>query len=411
MSRRFSGVLWKYLLVAALAQGGNALAPQCIAPLAPLIQPELGLSKVEIGFFSSAYFIGSWFLLLVGGSLIDRFGIRKMVAAGQIFIGLCLLLMPLAITFPWAVMVMIVAGLGGGVVMPGSTKVISEWFSAGARGTAMGLKQSTVPGAGVLAASTLPLLALAAGWRSAIVAVGIVIAAGGLVTLLLYRDAPRPAQTGEQGPRLREGLARILRNSSAWRVSIVALLFATAQVAVISYLALYLADVVLAPSIPEQAGRVVVAGGYLALCQVGGVFGRVFWGWFSDRYFRGQRMAVMAGIGALAAVMSVLMSLSGPTSAAWFLAIVVFLYGLSAIGWNGLQFVLIIEAVDQRYAATGVGLSMTLTNLGVVAGAPLFGYVAEATGSYQSAWLYLGCLSAATCLIAAVSARKERHGE
>jgi len=69
---------------------------------------------------------------------------------------------------------------------------------------------------------------------------------------------PGQRKSGEQGPRLREGLARILRNSRVWWVSIVALLFATAQVAVIGYLALYFAEVVLAPSIPDQAGRVVV---------------------------------------------------------------------------------------------------------------------------------------------------------
>lgn len=396
------------MLVAGIAQLGNALAGQCIAPLAPLIQPELGLSKVEIGIFSSALFIGSWGVLLIGGALIDRFGVRRTVSFGQVVTGLSMLSMALATSYPQALVVMMVAGLGGGIVMPGTTKAISEWFSSKARGTAMGLKQSAVPFAGVITASTLPALALMVGWRTAVVIVGVVIAAGGLVTLLYYRDAPRLSKAAEPRANFRDGLRETIRNPMVWRVSVIALLFATAQLGLISYLALYFKEVVLLTTVPDETARIVAAGGYLALCQGGGIFGRVFWGWFSDRFLRGRRTVVIVIIAAIAAITPVVLSFSAVGYPTWFLMGIVFIYGVTAIGWNGLHYVLITEAVGQKYAATGVGLSMTMTNFGVIVGPPVFGFIADTTGSYQISWFYLGCLSAISCAVAVLTIKRER---
>src|SRR5450756_2900025 len=66
--------------VAFIVQFSNALATQGLAPLAPLFQPELGLSKSEVGLFSSIIYAGSWGVLIVAGSLCDRFGLRRLLS-------------------------------------------------------------------------------------------------------------------------------------------------------------------------------------------------------------------------------------------------------------------------------------------------------------------------------------------
>jgi ACS family hexuronate transporter-like MFS transporter len=398
---------WIILLVAGMAQLGNALAGQGIAPLAPLIQPELGLSKVQIGIFSSGFFIGSWGVLLIGGALIDRFGVRRMVSLGQAIIGISMLSMMATTSYSQAVVVMMLAGLGGGIVMPGTTKAISEWFSARARGTAMGLKQSAVPFAGVITASTLPTIGLVMGWRAAVTITGAVIAAGGLITLLYYKDAPRKSKAAEPRAKFRDGLRETIRNTMVWRVSVIGLLLSTVQLGLTAYLALYFKEIILLATIPDETARIVAAGGYLALCQAGGIFGRVFWGWFSDKFLQGRRLVVMATIAAVSALMSVVISLGVIGYPVWFLVGVVFVYGVTAIGWNGLQHVLITEVVGQKYAGTGVGLSMTMSNFGVIVGPPLFGFVADMSGSYQLSWLFLACLSTVSCIVAIFTIKRE----
>ena len=105
---------WLALGIALLCQLSNALASGVIAPLAPLFQPELGLTKTEVGFFSSVIFVGSWVVLLVAGTLTDRMGVRKVMSTGQVAAGAVMLAMTAAASFPQALLVMFVVGVARG---------------------------------------------------------------------------------------------------------------------------------------------------------------------------------------------------------------------------------------------------------------------------------------------------------
>ena len=400
---------WVVLGLAFTGQMNNALASLAVAPLAPLFQPELGLTKAEVGFFSSAAYAGAWGILLVAGSMTDRVGVRTMMSAGQVATGLLMLAMGSVVSFAQAAAVMFAAGMGRGAVAPGVTKAILDWFPPKGRATAMGLKQAGVPVAGVLTASTLPAIGLVLGWRTAIALVGLLIVAGGALTASLYREAPNLPHTVARGYSPRSGLGEVLRNRALWVLSAVAVLFVTTQLALISYLALYLNDVVLPAAVPDEAARIVAAGGYLALCQTGGVFGRIFWSVVSDRLFQGRRLVVLSIIGSLAAVISVVVGYLAPGCPLWVLAAIVFAYGATAVGWNGLYQALIVETAGRRNAGTGVGLSMTLSQFGTVGGPLLFGFVVDTSGTYQTAWLLLACLSATGTLVSVLGARRETH--
>lgn len=401
-----SGYRWVMLGIAFLVQTSNALATQAVAPLAPLFQPELGLSKSEVGLFSSIIYAGSWGVLIIAGSLCDRFGVRRLISLALVVIGLVMLSMSRVGSFLAAATVMFVAGIGGGVVMPGSTKIIMDWFPPQARATAMGLKQAGVPLAGILTAATLPVIALAVGWRSAISVVGFVIIASGLAAGILARDVAAPPRAARKGS-LGAGLGAVIRNRALWAVSGVSVFYVTAQLALVSYLALYLKEVLLVPVVPEEHTRIVVAGGYLALCQAGGVFGRVFWGVVSDRLFNGRRMVVLAIIGVLSALVSLIVARLEPGVSLGWLSLVLFAYGATAIGWNGLYHAAMAEAAGRRFAATGTGMGMTLNQFGVIAGPPLFGFVVDVSGSYQIGWTLLAGFCVAGVLLSVYNARGE----
>ncbi|MHB8993133.1 MAG: MFS transporter [Chloroflexota bacterium] len=390
---------WTILGLAFVSQLTTTLAAQVVPPLAPLFQAELGLSKVEIGVFSSAAFAGSWGVLLVAGYLTERFGVRRMMSVGQTVAGAVMMTMALVGSFLQAVAVMFVVGLCRGMVHPGASKAIMDWFPARERATAMGVKQTGYPVAGILMAATLPALALALGWRYAIALMGFLIMAGGIGTAILYRDPASEGPVVKSRVSMRDGVGQLIRNPKLWVLAATALFLVTAQLALVAYLALYMSDVVLLSLLPDEGARIIAAGGFLALLQAGGVVGRVSWGMVSDRLFPERRMSLMATIGAVAGLMALVMGYLSSGLPLWLLAVAVFVYGGTALGWNGLYHALIVETAGQKHAAMGVGLCMTLTQAGTVGGPPLFGLVVDLTGSYQTAWLCLSCLSIGGALL------------
>lgn len=106
---------------------------------------------------------------------------------------------------------------------------------------------------------------------------------GGLVAAFLFKDTCYPESATAGTPRLFASLGTVMQNRYLWTVSIMAMLFITVQLSANAYVALYLHDIVLVSAIPDEKARVVVAGGFLALCQMGGIGGRVFWGLVSGR--------------------------------------------------------------------------------------------------------------------------------
>jgi MFS transporter, ACS family, hexuronate transporter len=400
---------WVALAMAFTAQWSNALVAQAVPPLAPLFQPELGLTKSEVGIFASVTFAGSWVVLILSGSLSDRVGVRKMLFAGQMLMAAPMLMMAVAGSFLHGVVIMFLAGLGRGTILPASTKAIMDWFPPSTRATAMGLKQTGMPVAGLITALALPAIGLTLGWRYAVALVGLLIIAGGIATGLLYRDVVRPAQTSGRGTGLRAELGGLVRNANVWIIGLVSILFVTTQLSFITYLPLYLKEVVLLPFVPDEAARIVAAGGYLGVAHAGGIFGRVFWGVVSDRLFGGRRMLVLALVAAICAVALFALAQAGAGYPLWVLTILAFALGASAIGWNGIHQTAMVEVAGRARAATGVGLMMSLSQVGLVGGPPLFGLIVDVSGLYQTGWLTLTGLAAVAAVVCFLATSRERH--
>src|SRR5262249_59794914 len=89
-----------------------------------------------------------------------------------------------------------------------------------------------------------PHLALALGWRPSVMAPAILVAVIGGLTWLLYHDPPHSdyAACGTaDGP----SLTRVLAHRDLWLVALSTLIFAGMQTVWMSFLVLYLTDVLL----------------------------------------------------------------------------------------------------------------------------------------------------------------------
>lgn len=377
---------WVVLGIATLMQLGVSLPQQTPAAIGPVLGHALGLSRTELGLLTSAIWGGMLIGMLPFGVLVDRYGERWTLLIGGLLLAVCLLLASRATTFQPLFLALVPAAIGASAASPGGTRALAAWFEPRLRGTAMGIRQTGVTGAGVLAAVILPPIALAFGWQAAFVTVAVLALAGILAFALLYREPP--ASSRRARAPFDPGL---LLSSRVWLAATAyGWVFMGALGCVVAYLAV---------SLNQDAGvGPVQAGLLLALLQVGGIAGRLGFGVLSDR--AGGRGRVMALSGGLAVLSCLAMALLGHGAVGLAgLAAIAFLLGLSCMGWNALYITLSAEAVPIENAATAVGTGTSITFLGMFAVPPVFGLIADHTGSYAWSWLALAGFSLAGAVL------------
>ena len=371
---------WLILAVIVLAQTVANIGPLGMPAIASLIRADLGLTLTEAGSVLSVYYIGPIMMSLFAGVLADRWGTARTLVLGQVIIAAGLLVVSATRSYAAFVTFIALAGVGYGTLNPASTTAAMSWFPPRQRATVVGLKQVGLPFGGMLGAASLPAVALAVGWRRAVIVAALLIAACAVLCALVYRDPP-----GEPLPARRPGergaLARVLLNRDLWLVAVATLIFAGMQTVWMAFLTLYLQAVV--------GLSLLAASRYLAVAQGGGVLGRIAFGVLSDRVFGGRRRLPLAIAGCGSALCSVALACTGPgTSAAW-LAPLALVFGVVGIGWNGVQHTLMAELAGARTAATAVGLGLAISSLGVTIGPPIFGWCVTAAGGFRGPWLGL----------------------
>lgn len=280
---------WGMLALIVAAQTMANVGPLGIPSIAPLIRQDLGLSMAQAGSFLSAYYIGAAIMSLPAGWMGDRWGVLATMVIGQALISAGLFGVAGSVSFSLLTLIMIVAGAGYGMLNPTTAKAAMAWFPRRQRATAVGFKQVGLPLGGAVGALIMPHLGLSLGWRPAVMMPAALVAVVGLLTWMLYRDPP-DSEYAARGTADGPSLAAVLANRDLWLVALSTLIFAGMQTVWMSFLVLYLTDVLFLP--------LVQAGGYLVMAQMAGMAGRVLFGVLSDGYFQGRRRVVLAIAGA-----------------------------------------------------------------------------------------------------------------
>jgi predicted MFS family arabinose efflux permease len=382
------------------AQTVANLGPLGIPALASLIRADLGLTLAQAGSFLSAYYIGPSLVSLPAGTLADRWGVRRMLVLGQLVIAAGLLAASVATSYAAFALLLVVAGFGYGMLNPTSTKAVMGWAPTAHRATLVGLKQVGLPLGGMLGAALLPALALALGWRTALVVSAAAIALGALASLALYRDPPAvgmpPAVPGAPG-----ALASVLTSRDLWLLSIATAVFAAMQTVWMAYLVLYLQEAV--------GLTLLTAGRLLALAQFGGMAGRVLFGMLSDRLFAGRRRLPLVLAGASSALCTLAIASTGAGASTTGLSLLALVFGVVGIGWNGVQHTWMAELAGPRSAGTAVGLGLAVSSAGVMVGPLVFGSCVQLAGGFHGPWVALALsMAGALGLLFLVPERRAR---
>ena len=373
-----------------LAHGLGSLSILAVAPLSPFLLEGLSLTRVQVGFFLPAAYLGGMLFALPAGWLTERRGVRWPLCGGQALTGIMVVLAALAPDLPSALACLFLGGLGFGVLNPATSKAIIDWFPPRERGRAMGVKQTGLTLGGVVSAAVLPSVAVTLGWRVALALAGALSLVSALCIALLYRDPATRAFAASAVPARFSDVGPFLRRPAVVVVFVCGLALSLLQSGVLGYFVLSLRD--------TFALSVVDAGRLLALAHLGGAVGRLGWGVVSDRVFATRRrpgLVINALIGAVAFGCLGLGSLLPPAG----LPVLAVAVGIAAFGWVGLYLALVAEIGGARASGLLTGLAVIFSWGGILIGPPLFGLLLDVTDSYRLAWLSL----AATALVVAVT--------
>jgi ACS family sodium-dependent inorganic phosphate cotransporter/ACS family sodium-dependent inorganic phosphate cotransporter-like MFS transporter 9 len=147
----------------------------CLSVAVLPMSRELGWQPSFQGVVQSAFLWGYAATQLLGGTLADRHGGRRVMALGVLWFSLASAALPLALSAPVAAAGLTVpavlaarcaVGLGEGVALPAMNSLVAANVPAGSRATALGLCFGGFHSGNLVGLALSPLLLAAFGWRA-----------------------------------------------------------------------------------------------------------------------------------------------------------------------------------------------------------------------------------------------------
>lgn len=137
---RHSSSTRQWTLVATILASGAVFLDSTVVNLAlPSIDRQLDAGLSGLQWIVDGYLVTLAALLILGGSLGDRHGRRRLMLIGLVGFGLASLACGLAPSLPWLVGARLVQGAAGALMVPGSLAILRATFPEGdARGKAIG---------------------------------------------------------------------------------------------------------------------------------------------------------------------------------------------------------------------------------------------------------------------------------
>jgi len=374
------------------------MVPQTVVSMMSLTPPvmaedvvaTLGLPAGAAGFYTGLIY---FFVLLtnsVSAPLIAWLGPLRLSFACIVLAGLGLALFGTG-SFAGVLLATTIIGFSYGPLTPASSQVLAAQSQSQALALLVSVRQTSVPLGGVLAGIIVPQLILRLGWQNSCVVLGLGTAVFALVTALSVPiiRTERPAGRTRFSGGLLGPLRFITERQDLLRLSAASTIFGALQLVLSAFLVIYLVTVV--------GHDLVSAGALLAVSQISGVLGRIWWGYVADRIRSPRKLLGLVGAGmALACFAIGLLAYTGPS---WLAIPVVILFGATASGWNGVFLAEVMREVRPAEVGFATSGSLMFTYFGVMIGPPLFGVAAALVG-FQSTYVVAAVLALAGAYLA-----------
>ncbi|KRF33417.1 multidrug transporter [Yonghaparkia sp. Soil809] len=181
---------WIGLFVISLAVSLIIVDSTIVNVAVPSIVDELGITSTEVQWVQESYTLVFAALLLVFGTLGDRFGRRRMLVIGVVIFALASVWAAFADSGSTLIMARVVQGVGGAMILPSTLSTLNATFQGRERGIAFAVWGSTIGGMAAVGPLLGGWLTTDYSWRWAFginVPLGLLI----LVGLMLFVPATR----------------------------------------------------------------------------------------------------------------------------------------------------------------------------------------------------------------------------
>lgn len=353
--------------------------------LLPSMGASLDLSRSQMGWISTANFIGYMAAVMLGGRMVARFGARRSVAAGLSLVALSMMAVSRAEGFGQILALYVLTGYGSGAANVPVMGLIAHWFGRRMRGRAAGF---VVIGSGfaiMTAGALVPAINVAfgaEGWRVSWLVIGLMVLAAAVTDLVVLRNTPAElglspvtgstTETGGPAP-----ICAAAPTPSAKRriLAHLGLVYAAFGFTYVIYATFIVTALVQERGFPEStAGMFWSWIGFLSLAS-GPVFGSL-----SDRIGRRAGLMIVFAVQATAYAL-VAAPLPEP-----FLYASIALFGLAVWAIPSIMTAAVGDYLGPEQAAAAFGTITFIFALGQITGPAIAGWMADAWGSFSGAF-------------------------
>lgn len=344
---------------------------------------DLGIDPGAVGFYMTAVFSTAMVGAILAGHGVRRFGAIRMAQLALALAALAMLTLSSGV-LALVVFAALFMGLAYGPPTPASSHILARTTPPRLMPIVFSIKQTGVPLGGALAGLLVPPMVLLWGWRGATLAIAAVCLAAIPILQTLRRrlDHDREPNAQFHGGFFAP-IRLVLGEPRLRRMAFLSFSFSAVQMTMIAYLVTYLIEVVRLD--------LVAAGMVLAAAQLAGVAGRIFWGAVSGTLLDARRLLIGLGIAMSGATL--LTAGFGPTSPPWALYSTAILFGVTAIGWNGVLLAEFARVAPPGQAGLATGGVVFVTFGGIAVAPGLFGLLLAGGFGYTSGFTMLAVIA------------------
>lgn len=366
------------MLVSVLLAGQTVgtMASMMLPAVAPKVAQTYGVHSSLIGYQISLLAAAMLVSLVFGSNLSTRWGPCRVTQYG---LGLmaagCLIATAPHIGFVFVSAVGL--GLGYGLLTPSASHLLMRFTPANRRNLIFSLKQTGVPLGGIGAALITPAVAVTLGWQWALAGNALL-----LLYLVFLLQRGRPHWDDDRLPAAKfivdpfGGIATIWRHPALRLLSVAGGAFVIVQTCVTTFTVVLFVE--------EMHISLIQAGLVLTATQVGGVTGRIFWGWLADVTRNCFMTLALLALVMIATCMTIIViTPSWPVLASCALFFVI---GSTASGWNGAFLAEVARLSPAHAVSRATGGSLVFVNVGKMMGPILFANAYLLAGSYTLAF-------------------------
>jgi predicted MFS family arabinose efflux permease len=348
---------------------------------------DLSISRAQYGVLLTVPTAFAAVLSTRAGGLVDMFGAR--IGMVVIFLACIASEVSVGLTSGYVALLLCasISSVGGALANPVTNQLIAGLVVHERQAVVMGVKQSGVQLAPLIAGAILPTGAAAFGWRAVLGASALIPLIGLVAGLALVRRAPA-------APRQRRSERR---PAGAWvrGLTLYALLMGFGAACMQTYLPLY--------AVQHAHFSTAEAGAAAAVMGVAAIGARIGWARGSEDPSRAARTLLMLSVGGAAGIALVAGVDELGSATIWIGAAA---FGMTATAWNAVANLTILRRVPRGMAGRVSGTMQAGFYAGLATAPISFGAIVDSTGTYTYAWL----VAVAVVLAAAATTRLATWG-